>query len=84
MAAMRHPNIVNFLGICSLPPCILTGGRLKLHHCAFFAVQLCFGCKPALLMLCTQSCCLLQSFAARAPSMTCCAGRAVRHTWRPS
>lgn len=26
MAHMRHPNIVAFLGLCTLPPCIVTGG----------------------------------------------------------
>ena len=25
MAQIRHPNVVPFLGICSMPPCILTG-----------------------------------------------------------
>lgn len=25
MARMRHPNIVSFMGLCALPPCILTG-----------------------------------------------------------
>lgn len=25
MAQMRHPNVVNLLGLCTLPPCILTG-----------------------------------------------------------
>ncbi|EFN51103.1 hypothetical protein CHLNCDRAFT_14990, partial [Chlorella variabilis] len=24
LAALRHPNVVNFLGVCHLPPCILT------------------------------------------------------------
>ena len=27
MARMRHPNLVTFLGLCSIPPCI--GGSLK-------------------------------------------------------
>ena len=26
MAHARHENVVNFMGICRLPPCILTGG----------------------------------------------------------
>jgi hypothetical protein len=26
MARMRHPNLVSFMGLCTLPPCILTGG----------------------------------------------------------
>ncbi len=26
MSRIRHPNVVSFLGLCSLPPCILTGG----------------------------------------------------------
>lgn len=26
MARMRHPNIVTLMGICALPPCIVTGG----------------------------------------------------------
>lgn len=25
MAAIRHPNVVNFLGICLMPPCLITG-----------------------------------------------------------
>ena len=25
MARMRHPNLLNFLGLCTLPPCIITG-----------------------------------------------------------
>ena len=24
MAAMRHPHIVNFLGVCPCPPCVVT------------------------------------------------------------
>lgn len=28
LAALRHPNIVNFLGVCHQPPCILTGASL--------------------------------------------------------
>lgn len=28
MSAMRHPNLVNFMGVCLLPPCILT------EHCS--------------------------------------------------
>lgn len=24
MARMRHPNIVSFMGLCAMPPCILT------------------------------------------------------------
>lgn len=27
MARMRHPSIIGFLGLCALPPCIITGGR---------------------------------------------------------
>jgi hypothetical protein len=27
MARMRHPNLVNFMGLCTIPPCILTGER---------------------------------------------------------
>jgi hypothetical protein len=27
MALRRHPCVVNFLGICTLPPAILTGAR---------------------------------------------------------
>ncbi len=23
----QHPNIVSFFGLCTLPPCILTGGH---------------------------------------------------------
>ena len=26
MVHMRHPNLLNFLGLCTLPPCLLTGG----------------------------------------------------------
>lgn len=26
MAAMRHPNIVTFMGYCTFPPAIVTGG----------------------------------------------------------
>jgi hypothetical protein len=31
MARMRHPNLVSFMGLCTIPPCILTGkpDRLK-------------------------------------------------------
>ena len=25
MARMRHPNVVSFMGLCRMPPCILTG-----------------------------------------------------------
>lgn len=25
MARMRHPNIVAFIGVCVVPPCVLTG-----------------------------------------------------------
>lgn len=25
MARMRHPNIVAFIGVCAVPPCVLTG-----------------------------------------------------------
>ena len=25
MARMRHPNIIGFMGLCTLPPCIMTG-----------------------------------------------------------
>lgn len=25
MSRMRHPNVVAFMGLCTLPPCILTG-----------------------------------------------------------
>lgn len=25
MVHMRHPNLLNFLGLCTLPPCLLTG-----------------------------------------------------------
>ena len=25
MSRIRHPNIVSFMGLCTLPPCILTG-----------------------------------------------------------
>lgn len=25
LVRMRHPNVVSFLGLCTLPPCILTG-----------------------------------------------------------
>lgn len=24
MATLRHPNIVSFLGVCALPPCVVT------------------------------------------------------------
>ena len=24
MAAMRHPNVVGFLGVCASPPCVAT------------------------------------------------------------
>ena len=26
MAQMRHPTIIGFMGMCTLPPCIMTGG----------------------------------------------------------
>ncbi len=26
MAALRHPNVVAFLGVCPSPPCVATGG----------------------------------------------------------
>lgn len=29
MSRLRHPNIVSFLGFCSLPPCILTGKQAQ-------------------------------------------------------
>ena len=47
MASMHHPNVVNFLGICSLPPCILTGERLgAAPGCTVaFALQLCLGAR---------------------------------------
>ena len=25
MAALRHPNVVAFLGVCATPPCVATG-----------------------------------------------------------
>ena len=25
MAHARHENVINFMGICTLPPCIITG-----------------------------------------------------------
>lgn len=28
MAAMRHPNVVGFLGVCATPPCVATGAAL--------------------------------------------------------
>lgn len=29
MARLRHPAVVNFLGVCSLPACIITGVRCR-------------------------------------------------------
>ena len=30
MARMRHPGLVSFMGLCTLPPCLLTGARGQL------------------------------------------------------
>lgn len=31
MSRLRHPNLVNFMGLCSVPPCIITGGAASLE-----------------------------------------------------
>ena len=34
MAEVSHPHILRFVGVCSIPPAIITGGRLQQspHH----------------------------------------------------
>lgn len=54
MARMRHPNIVQLLGICALPPCILTG-ELAAAHAAAAAKGLLLG-HGLLLHPCTGGC----------------------------
>lgn len=47
MARLRHPAIVQFLGVCSLPACILTGeagGLRRATSC--FAAQPSCGMQP--------------------------------------
>lgn len=44
MARMRHPNIVTFLGLCALPPCILTGAL------TLAAARSCYGWGVLLLL----------------------------------
>lgn len=31
MASIRHPNVANFLGICLMPPCLITGACAADH-----------------------------------------------------
>lgn len=80
MALTRHPCVVNFLGICTLPPAILTGKR-ELVLKRIMAAALAFGRAAALPVLyilhhhTLSSCYLLQSSVPMAPCTTCCAGR---------
>lgn len=39
MAKLRHPCVVNFLGLCSMPPCIVTGEPRFAVLCALCAVR---------------------------------------------
>lgn len=34
MAALRHPNICMYLGLCVMPPCLITGAACAWHACA--------------------------------------------------
>ena len=46
MTKMRHPFLVSFLGLCTLPPCILTGARPCRHSHGTAATALCSLAAP--------------------------------------
>ena len=56
MVRMRHPNLVSFMGLCVVPPCILTGKpkRVTLAHSALHE-----RCQWRLLVAYLPSICIL-------------------------
>lgn len=51
MTKMRHPNIVNFVGICPLPPSILTGEIFMLASCRPASMPAAYGPQASILLV---------------------------------
>jgi serine/threonine protein kinase len=68
MARMRHPNIVSFMGLCALPPCILTGDSTCPGAVVAFPVVAFLACGAALALLCPAATSLLLLLPLCAPS----------------
>ena len=70
MARMRHPNIVGFMGLCTLPACIMTGESGGSGGMVALQLSPHFG---------HHRCLLVQSTAAVGRCTTCCVAAA----WTP-
>jgi len=83
MARMRHPNIVAFMGLCTLPPCILTGEDGRQLPCAGgpppSRIPAVGGSYPA-----ARAAGWVQSIAAVARCTMCCAAAAMTRPRRRS
>lgn len=86
MSRIRHPNVVAFMGLCTLPPCILTGAAgLPKQGRRFGAGRQEQGSKLAWLKLEKHfPCPALQSTAAMDRCTMCFARLARTQTWRRS
>ncbi len=57
MSGLRHPHLVTFLGLCTMPPCILTGASVT--------------STPAWVAHCLSPCCWLSSRPPGHPKGAC-------------
>ena len=79
MGRLRHPNVVQFMGVVAVPPTLVTGARWR---CGWQAAACAVAAAPTLLLLPPSP--DRQSTAPGAASTMCCARPAPTQQRRPS